>query len=66
MFGKHIAYLRQHISNSNCVKQPLLVNKNMENKSTFSDDDMVREKQGRVGACVNSKIGKQCTMGFAL
>ena len=33
MFGKHIAYLRKHISNSNCVKQPLLVNKNMENYS---------------------------------
>ena len=30
MFGKPIAYLRKHISNSNCVKQPLLVNKNME------------------------------------
>ena len=31
MFGKPIAYLRKHISNSNCVKQPLLVNKNIEN-----------------------------------
>ena len=34
MFGKQIAYLRQqHISNSNCVKQPLLVNKKMKTAS---------------------------------
>ena len=33
MFGKPIAYLRKHISNSNCVKQPLLVNKKMKTAS---------------------------------
>ena len=62
MFGKHIAYLRQHISNSNCVKQPLLVNKNMENNSSdfllYLMITWIQEKHGRLGTCVRSQLWK--------
>ena len=54
MFGKPIAYLRKHISNSNCVKQPLLVNKNMEkNPCEFLfDSEATRPQALHCGVCV--------------